>query len=106
MPTRLTPPARPSATSSAPTPAAETCWREASGAVVGADVPLVDLYAVQVVGPTQAWAVGAEGVVIRWDGTRWRLQTALGGAALRGLVILDEQTGWAVGDGGRILRYQ
>ena len=81
------------------------CWDEASGAMV-AGVPATDYYDVQVVARNRAWAVGDGGVIVRWDGSRWTQDAAVGGGALRGLYMLSTQEGWAVGDGGRIVRYR
>lgn len=84
----------------------ERCWKEATTSMLDVGVPNVDLFDVHVSGPNRAFAVGDQGTIIRWDGARWTRAVSLGGGALRNIHMLGDAEGWAVGAGGRIVRYR
>jgi hypothetical protein len=52
-----------------------------------------------------AWAVGAAGIALRFDGTSWTAVPTGSGAALHGIYADGDGQAWAVGDGGTILRF-
>jgi hypothetical protein len=59
---------------------------------------------------SSAWAVGGNGVTVRWNGTEWRGQGSLVTNNLRGVSMLHgtsdaNNQAWAVGDGGKILAW-
>jgi photosystem II stability/assembly factor-like uncharacterized protein len=65
-----------------------------------------DLFGVTADSATRAFAVGAAGTILHWDGSTWRLIATSTGANLRAVAQgfsapLDL---WVVGDGGTILR--
>lgn len=57
------------------------------------------------VSDTEAWAVGADGYIARWDGYTWRRVASLTDKDLNDVVILSPNDGWAVGEGGIILHW-
>ena len=56
---------------------------------------------VSIVDPNNGWAVGWNGVIIRWDGTKWNNVTIFG--SWNSLDMLDSTDGWAVGPAGSII---
>lgn len=62
------------------------------------------MWAVDAVSATDAWAVGAAGTVMHWNGSEWRPSQPLGTAwatkSLRGVAFVDTLHGWVVGDAG------
>jgi photosystem II stability/assembly factor-like uncharacterized protein len=65
-----------------------------------------NLYSVAVVDAKQAWAVGAQGTVLSYDGKAWTAQpvTPRVTSALRAVAFTSAAEGSAVGDGGLALR--
>jgi photosystem II stability/assembly factor-like uncharacterized protein len=59
------------------------------------------------VSPTNGWAVGQKGTIMRWDGTRWQVEVAPGTSspALLGISMVSGTSGWAVGGRETILRW-
>jgi len=49
--------------------------------------------------------VGDDGVILQYSGS-WGLISSPTSKNLRGIFMLDQNDGWAVGDGGTILRFQ
>ncbi len=60
---------------------------------------------VDVISPTDAWAVGNGGTIQRWDGRSWSAYISPTDAHLYGITMIDARTGWAVGDRGTVLRW-
>ncbi|MBM4395858.1 MAG: IPT/TIG domain-containing protein [Deltaproteobacteria bacterium] len=54
---------------------------------------------------TQVFAVGADGLVWFWDGFGFTQQAAPAGGTLRAVHGAAADDAWAVGDGGRVVRY-
>ena len=67
-----------------------------------------DLYGVEMLDATRAWAVGSNGTILHSQdgGKTWSAQTSGVQATLRGVAFVDAQRGWVVGDSGTILRTQ
>ena len=63
------------------------------------------LNAVAVVDDTHAWAVGAGGVVLFFDGTSWADQESNTSSDLYAVSFLDNSNGIAVGKGGVIIHF-
>lgn len=71
-----------------------------------ATVPDEDLFAVDAVTASDAWAVGELGILLHWDGVSWAKWPASPTTNdLRGIDLLSASEGWAVGEGGVILRW-
>ena len=53
------------------------------------------------------WAVGRQGVILRFDGQAWQLEAAADDSdrSLYGIDVLSARSAWAVGLGGTILRF-
>ena len=66
-----------------------------------------DLYGVAVADAKHAWAVGAQGTVLFYDGKAWRTQAVTPSvtAGLRAVVFTSAGEGTAVGDGGLALTF-
>lgn len=62
-----------------------------------------DLHSVWMRDATNVWACGTNGKIIKGDGTNWTSQNASGGH-LHGIAMFSTTVGYAVGDGGRILK--
>ncbi|MEM7032264.1 MAG: hypothetical protein AAF629_22125 [Chloroflexota bacterium] len=68
------------------------------------------------VSPTNVWAVGHQGVssgftsfkslILHYDGVSWQTVPSSWDHHLNAIAMIDENTGWAVGDGGLVLQYQ
>jgi len=59
---------------------------------------------------SSAWAVGGNGLALRWDGVEWREQDSLVNNNFRGVSMLhgtsdSNNQAWAVGEGGKILAW-
>lgn len=53
-----------------------------------------------------AWAVGANGTILMWNGNQWTTQTSPTTNTLRGVALVHgSNNAWAVGDNGTILWY-
>jgi photosystem II stability/assembly factor-like uncharacterized protein len=57
------------------------------------------------VSDTEAWAVGADGYIARWDGYTWTRVESPTDRDLNDVVFLSPDNGWAVGEGGIILHW-
>ena len=72
--------------------------------------PEVDsYYAVQLLSPTNGWAVGGKegvrGLILHWDGTDWSVILETPSYPFYGLHMNSTNDGWAVGNGGVIYHY-
>ena len=68
----------------------------------------INLLGVAFDGPTDAFAVGQYGAILRWDGSAWSEDPqsfALTKAALNAVAFEPDGEGWAVGAAGTILHY-
>ena len=65
------------------------------------------LYTAYAVNPQTAWVGGGGGYIANTinGGTNWTQQVSGIADAIRGIYFVDGNTGWAVGDGGKILKY-
>ncbi|HNQ82148.1 MAG TPA: T9SS type A sorting domain-containing protein [Bacteroidales bacterium] len=63
------------------------------------------LYDVATVDETHAWAVGAGGKVLFFDGNSWTAQTSSVTVDLYDVHFLDVNNGWAAGKSGKIIHY-
>jgi hypothetical protein len=63
------------------------------------------LRAIQMISPSMGWAVGDDGVILRWNGAVWRAIESPTETDLDGLVFTSNVSGWVYGTGGVILRY-
>ncbi|MGD6935126.1 MAG: hypothetical protein ACQCN5_13070 [Candidatus Bathyarchaeia archaeon] len=53
-----------------------------------------------------AWAVGANGLILNWNGAQWTQQTSPTTKTLRSVAMVhDSNNVWAVGDNGTIIQY-
>lgn len=52
-----------------------------------------------------AWAVGHNGVIVKWDGTAWLVQRSGTTNQLNGVWGTDTNNVWAVGNGGTVLKW-
>ncbi|HEY5938634.1 MAG TPA: hypothetical protein VIU61_28480 [Kofleriaceae bacterium] len=57
------------------------------------------------VSPTDAWAIGARGAVMHWDGAIWKSVPANTTADLHDIWMASATDGWIVGTGGTIRRW-
>ncbi len=76
----------------------------------GTQITPVDLYAVDTISATEAWAAGTKASLFHYSGGDWHEETVTGTVAtadrtLYDLQMLSAADGWAVGDGGAILRF-
>jgi photosystem II stability/assembly factor-like uncharacterized protein len=72
--------------------------------------PEVDsYYGVQLLSPTNGWAVGGKegvrGLILHWDGTDWSVILETPNFPFYGLHMNSATDGWAVGNGGVIYHY-
>lgn len=94
----------------APTPAPEytggawECWDRGQSVPCPYDASL-SLKQITFVSDTEAWAVGADGYIARWDGYTWRRVESPTDKDLNDVVFLSPDNGWAVGEGGVILHW-
>jgi len=65
---------------------------------------VADLYDVHATGPSEAYAVGAEGTVLAWDGSAWAEVEAGSATVYRGVYSDASGEATIVGDGGEIRR--
>ncbi|MCC6216831.1 MAG: hypothetical protein IT376_18375 [Polyangiaceae bacterium] len=56
-------------------------------------------------GPEEVWAVGAGGLILRWDGSEWTRTNSPSAVALSGVWGSRRDDVWAVGASGTALRY-
>ncbi len=82
-------------------PPAVSVWTVYHAPDVGAN----SLRALAATGARDVWAVGAYGMVLHYDGLAWKREAeGLTRQDLNGVVMFNPSGGWAVGDGGIILR--
>lgn len=62
-------------------------------------------YGVAVVDDTHAWVVGANGVILYFNGTSWVEQESNLSTDLYSVHFIDANNGWAVGKGGKIVYF-
>jgi len=62
-------------------------------------------YAIEVLDATHAWAVGAGGTILFFDGTTWTEQESSTTNDLYSVDFVDASNGWAVGKGGKIFYF-
>jgi hypothetical protein len=55
-----------------------------------------NLQSVDIVNSTDEWAVGFEGTIIHWDGTRWNNIGSPTTANLRAVDMINPDEGWAI----------
>jgi len=63
------------------------------------------LYDVACLDANHAWAVGAEGTILFFDGVRWNPQISPTTSTLNGVWAISADDVWAVGDAGTVLHY-
>lgn len=63
---------------------------------------LVDIY---MLSPTEGWAVGENGTIIRWNGVAWENVVSPTSTNLGGVYMVSPTDGWIVGGYGTILRW-
>ncbi len=51
------------------------------------------------------WAVGANGVMLQWNGTAWGVYSGPGVGTLYGVDMISENDGWIVGSAGKAYHY-
>jgi hypothetical protein len=51
------------------------------------------------------WAVGSDGSLLHWNGTRWEQASSPTEKFLNGVFLLDTDNGWAVGNDGTLLQW-
>jgi hypothetical protein len=55
----------------------------------------------------EGWAVGQDGLMLHYDGSRWNIQTTVAGKpTLNAVAFLNKKLGFVVGQNGTILKYQ
>jgi photosystem II stability/assembly factor-like uncharacterized protein len=54
---------------------------------------------------TDGWAVGGNGVILRWNGSTWNLFANPTTAGLTGVALVSPVDGWIVGADGTILHW-
>jgi len=63
------------------------------------------LYSIEIISDSDAWAVGANGTILHWDGVDWNLTPAPTTQAIADIDMLSSNDGWAVGGYGTILHW-
>lgn len=78
----------------------------AGNLMVPPPIPPPDLWSVHFTSPTNGWAVGQSGAIIKYDGTTWATyQTApIVPNDLHSVYTISPTDGWSVGQNGAILR--
>lgn len=80
------------------------CWDGGQSVPCAYDVSLA-LKQMAFVSDTEAWAVGADGYIARWDGYTWTRVASPTDEDLNDVAFLAPDDGWAVGAGGLILHW-
>ena len=80
------------------------CWDRGQNVPCLYDATL-SLRQVSFVSDAEAWAVGADGCIARWDGYTWARVESPTGKDLNDVAFLAPDDGWAVGEGGVILHW-
>jgi len=81
-------------------------YNGSSWAIVRQGAVITPLNAVAIIGPDDVWTVGAQGLALHYDGNNWLPGSTPITLELMGVDFPDSFNGWAVGEGGCILRYQ
>jgi hypothetical protein len=63
------------------------------------------IYAIEVLDATHAWAVGAGGMILFFDGTTWVEQESTISNDLYTVDFIDANNGWAAGKGGKVVYF-
>jgi photosystem II stability/assembly factor-like uncharacterized protein len=74
--------------------------------IVNQGAVITPLNAVTIIGPGDAWAVGAQGLALHYNGSSWIPGSTPVTLELNGVDFVNSLNGWAVGAGGCVLRYQ
>lgn len=69
------------------------------------DLMAGDIDDIQMLSPESGWAVGKEGIILRFKDGKWSRFPSPTQNELRSISMSDENTGWIVGDHGTILKY-
>ncbi len=80
------------------------CWDRGRSMSCPYDASL-SLKQMAFVSDTEAWAVGGNGYIARWDGYTWTRVASPTDQDLNDVVFLSPGNGWAVGEGGLILHW-
>jgi hypothetical protein len=81
-------------------------WPTGAWSTVAAPAGTLDLYGVALFSPTDGWAVGRAGTILRWDGAGWTLVTPSPTTSnLFSVSIVDAGDAWAVGASSTIIRW-
>ncbi len=64
-----------------------------------------NLWSVDVISTSDGWAVGAGGVIIRWNGGLWSIVRSPTSNTLYSVDMVSTNEGWAVGGSGTIVRW-
>jgi len=60
---------------------------------------LETLFSVDIVCSYEAWAVGTNGTIIKWDGIKWSVVESPTAATLKSIDMISSNDGWAVAFG-------
>lgn len=80
------------------------CWDRGQSAPCPHDASL-SLKQMTFVSDAEAWAVGGNGYIARWDGYTWTRVESPTDRGLNDVFFLSPDNGWAVGEGGVILHW-
>jgi|GEM_PF-1371828 len=80
------------------------CWDRGQSVPCPYDASL-SLKQMTFVSDTEAWAVGGNGYIARWDGYTWTRVESPTDKDLNDVTFLSPDNGWAVGEGGLILHW-
>ena len=80
------------------------CWDRGQSAPCPYDASL-SLKKMAFVSDTEAWAVGGNGYIARWDGYTWTWVESPTDKDLNDVTFLSPDNGWAVGEGGVVLHW-
>lgn len=80
------------------------CWDRGQSVPCPYDASL-SLKQMAFVSDTEAWAVGENGYIARWDGYTWTRVESPTDKGLNDVFFLSPDNGWAVGEGGIILHW-
>jgi len=66
-----------------------------------APLPVEDLYSIDMISPTEGWAIGSKGIILHYNGGRWQQVSSpvQDGSYLNSISMDSAEDGWAVGDG-------
>src|SRR4030042_3847051 len=71
------------------------------------------LESVYMISPTDGWAAGFDGSIIKWDGTKWKNVESPTTATLKSLDMVSSNEGWAIagdvsgyGNNNSIIRWE